>query len=62
MEILRLKGVPFSRLEVYKEGGGGSSFMERGPVLEIFYWGAGRHEFFLLVFKGSYHKYLFLQM
>ena len=41
MEILRLKGVPFSRLEVYKAGGGeGSSFMERGAIMESFYWGA----------------------
>lgn len=61
MEILRLKGVPFSRLEVYKAGGGeGSSFMERGLLWRVFI--GGRHEFFLLVFKGSYHKYLFLQM
>ena len=58
MEILRLKGVPFSRLEVYK-GRGGSSFIERG-AMEIFSCGAGHHEFFPSVVKGSCHKYLFL--
>ena len=48
MEILHLKGVAFSRPEAYK-GGGGSSFMERGAIMEFFIEG-GRHVFFLLVF------------
>ena len=49
MEILHLKGVAFSRPEAYKGGGGGSSFMERGAIMEFFIEG-GRHVFFLLVF------------
>ena len=45
MEILHLKGVAFSRPEAYKGGGEGSSFMERGAIMEFFIEG-GRHVLF----------------
>ena len=65
MEILHLKGVAFSRPEAYKGGGGGGGgahHLWKGELLWSFFLRAGGMCFFLLVFKGSYRKYLFLQM
>ena len=41
MEILRLKGVPFSRLEVYKGVGGGVHHLWKGGCYGEFLLGGG---------------------